>query len=701
MSEAGPDKELPTSGAFYLSGSAGKEVSAVYPVFVRVSYPPLGIGGDASCGVAQKSLAAAQLIKAKDTPVIETTQGVLPIDRLWGPPGAAAGEQAIDEYERLNRGHNAYVPPAWVRPAGQAGADGALYQVLVSEPRYFRPGATYCLFVYERRTISEQEKLRVPALLRDHRKERAACEAKGGAEAAQCGALADKKLVEGLNALLSDAGREKAKDVLFKVRTELINAAAAMSSFSTEMKEALDPKRWSPPFKTGDAAWGPPRELLDVDADPLGRLIVELLASKGHLYRSVHAARSTGDVVDGKKLDCAKDKDACAGRVSYTTRSGSIAVRYVRVRSGLDAFEVASDRSPSAAERDEVAVHGGSLPIYGTSITLEDALELARGRIKVGARFVPFAEIDSTVVRPALEKQEASFEETGQVAEPPALKDLGARVEALRGAVSLACAGAQKVSAPPDKGKVGAAIKPALATDRMVFEPAVQALLGLFLEGAALTSCGPYAGAAMDPLEKIAGLIEGYLSAARTWRENESAMTVQITRISTELPRRTPFTVQSRVTQETFFDNYVTPYLGRAALLSPGEDIGMTYAGLQLFLWPNDVAEPMWTNGATDLRRLVGLELGAGLEAGDFGEASRFSGPGPLPPLFIGGAIHGIPYITLSVGATLLERRRSGLTTETRDMYASFYLGVTAQLNAIGIVRNLTSGRGSSKAEEK
>jgi hypothetical protein len=700
MSDAGPDKELPTGGAFYLAGKVDKQVAAVYPVFVRASYPPLGIGGARSCSLTQKSLSAGQLIRAKDTPVIETLTGVLPIERLWATPSSAAGADVIGEYERLNAWHNAYVPPAWVRPAGQA--EGASYQVLVSEPRYFRPGATYCLFVYEQRKISEQEKQRIPKLLWEHRKKRAACDASGGGGAARSCAAVDKEFVDKLNELLSEAGRERAKEVLFKVRTELVNAAASMSSFLPDMKAALDPKKWSPPFKVGEAAWGPPRDFIDVDADPLGRLIVELLASKGHIHRAVYPTRASGEVVDGKRIDCVKDRDACTGRVSYATRSGSIAIRYVRARPGLDAFEVASDKSPSPAERDEVAVPAGSLTIYGAGITLEDAMELARGKIKIGSRYTPFEGVYSTVVVPAVDKQETSLEETGLLAEPPALVDLGARVSALRGAVSLACAGARAAQPQKGEGRGAAGMKAAvLATDRMAFEPAARALMGLWLEEAALTSCGPYAGAEMDPLEAIAGHLEGYLAAVKTWREGEGAMTVELTKISTELPRRTPLVVQSRLTQETFFDTYVTPYLGRSALIKPGEDIGMTYAGIQVYLWPNDVAEPMWMNGAADMRRLVGLEIGVGLETGDFGEGARFSGPGPLPPIFVGAAVHGLPYLTLSLGASILDRRRSALIPETRDMYASFYMGLTAQLNAIGIVRNLTSGRGSSKAEEK
>jgi hypothetical protein len=235
----------------------------------------------------------------------------------------------------------------------------------------------------------------------------------------------------------------------------------------------------------------------------------------------------------------------------------------------------------------------------------------------------------------------------------------------------------------------------------MPYEPAMAALTGLWLEEGALSECAPYAGPARDPLASIAELLEGYIAAAAVWTENEGAMTVQITKISTEHPRRTPFFIQGRMTQETFFDNYVTPYLGRSILVKPGDDIGMTYAGVQVYLWPNDVREPMWSNGASDLRRLAGFEFGVGLLGDEFGEESRFSGLGPMPPLFVGAALHTLPYVTLSLGASLMERRRSALLPETSQFFASFYVGLTAQLNAVGIVRNLTSGRGASMAEEK
>lgn len=708
MSEEGPDRQLPTREAFYLSGSAGKEVLAVYPVFVRVEFPPLGIAGDRSCSLALRSLSADQLRKVKSTPLLETRAGVFSIEELWAPPPAAAGAAAIEEYARLRDWHDAYVPPAWVRPStpeGRSGDEAAEYKVLVSEPRFFRPGGTYCLFLYERHAISEQEKKRIPKLLVEHRRDREACDEKGG-DAPRCASTADKELIEGVNKLLSDAGRERAKEVLFKVRTSLVNAAGVLSAFPKEIRTALDLRAWKPMFKLRDDGapqWSPPRDLLDVDADPLGRLLVELLASKGHIHRGVVPQRSTGDVVNGKKIDCAKDKDACRGRVVYSTRSGSFPIRFVRVRPGLEAFEVASDKNPSAEQRDEIPVSAASLPIYGAGITLEEAIEFARARVKLGGRYLSFADIYGSVIAPFIKKQEEGLEKTGQLGKPEPIKELAARVEAARGAISASCAGAESVRRN-EKDKLGGPAKPpayVLATDRMPFEPAVAALTGLWLEEAALSECAPYASPARDPLASLAELLEGYIDAVLAWTENEDSMTVQVTKISTEHPRRTPFFIQGRMTQETFFDNYVTPYLGRSILVKPGDDIGMTYAGIQVYLWPNEVREPMWSNGASDLRRLAGFEFGVGLLGDDFGEENRFSGLGPLPPLFVGAALHTLPYVTLSLGASLMERRRSALIPETSQFYASFYVGVTAQLNAVGIVRNLASGRGSSMAEEK
>jgi hypothetical protein len=707
MGEEGPDRQLPTGQAFYLSGEVGKEVAAVYPVFVRISFPPLGVAGDRSCGLALRSLSADQLRKTRSTPLLESRTGVFSIEDLWAPPPGTAGAAAIEEYARLRDWHDAYVPPAWVRPAeGRAGEEGAAYKVLVAEPRFFRPGGTYCLFLYERHSISEQEKRLVPKLLIKHRKDRAACADKGGAEAPRCASAADNELVAGLNRLLSEAGRERTQEVLFKVRTSLVNAAGVMSTFPREMRAALDLKAWKPAFKVreeGSPAWSPPRDLLDVDADPLGRLIVELLASKGHIHRGVVPQRSSGDVVNGNKIDCAKEKDACRGRVAYTTRNGSIPIRFVRVRPGLEAFEVASDKSPSPAERDEIPVAAGSLPVYGTGLTLEDAIEFARGRVKLGGRYLSLTEVHASVIAPFIKKQETELEETGRLGDPLPMKELAARVEALRKAIASACAGAD-AARKTEKDRPGAPQKPGapvLATDRMPFEPAMAALAGLFLEEGALSECAPYAGPARDPLASLAELLEGYIDAAAAWTENEGAMTVQITKISTEHPRRTPFFIQGRMTQETFFDNYVTPYLGRSILIKPGDDIAMTYAGVQVYLWPNEVREPMWSNGSSDIRRLAGLEFGVGLLGDDFGEESRFSGLGPMPPLFIGAALHTLPYVTLSLGASLMERRRSALLSESNEFFASFYVGVTAQLNAVGIVRNLTSGRGASMAEEK
>ena len=111
----------------------------MYPVFVRVSFPPLGVAGDRSCGLALRSLSADQLRKVKSTPLLESRVGVYSIEELWSPPGGAAGAAAIEEYARLRDWHNAYVPTAWVRTAkaeARADEDDAAYKVLVLGRNY-------------------------------------------------------------------------------------------------------------------------------------------------------------------------------------------------------------------------------------------------------------------------------------------------------------------------------------------------------------------------------------------------------------------------------------------------------------------------------------------------------------------------------------------------------------------------------------
>jgi len=141
------------------------------------------------------------------------------------------------------------------------------------------------------------------------------------------------------------------------------------------------------------------------------------------------------------------------------------------------------------------------------------------------------------------------------------------------------------------------------------------------------------------------------------------------------------------LTQNTWFANYVVPTVGYT--LVRGTTTPTT--GLQIYGWPNVTNQPMWTNGAEDLRRALSLQLAVALPGDPFGPDDRFSGMGNLPPILIGAGFNVIPWTTISAGAMLHDERRSTLSEESWHGHASFYVDFAVQTNVPDIIKLLVA----------
>lgn len=753
ITPAGPDKQLPTSGAFYLEGDAPKDVDRVYPVFVRISYQPWGISGASTCQSVSQALKLKSVKvtppdsppapensagaedgesggknkrkeRPREQPLLETHAGIQSINSLWDLPDGAT-PQAKNEYVSLVRWGNAYVPDHWARTAEEEGKD-VKYKVAVSSPSFFRPGATYCLLVYRQKTESK-EVAKLPEMLVEHQAKALECRGKG-----RCLDAENQKLMDAVNGLLGDVSDEdKKKEVKAFVRLNLFGDTKVLASFESELTRQSDPANWKPKplFADAEKRWSPPRESLDVRTDYLGRLIAELLAENHDLLRVV------------------EDK-----RVEYRTRENEDPAKIdkVHLSSHLSSIELFGKKKGKDFSL-VLKVPASSLPIAGVDLKLDEVLELARGRLRTDAGYKPVTEIASSIVSDAdaLGSKQASFERISL----DKVKGLRDRVVRLRKGVREMCdaAGAAKKQAldkkseaeaaeqsakggarksatgSASKSKAGAAsggtsgaaqseLKPEAinAAETMPFDRGTPALAGLFLEDKALgkdackeyTEPEPEIETGSNPERHkpsflaLETLLETGVAARASWEERAPKLKVTVSRV---LPPEliTKATVEVRFTQQTFVDNYVTPFVGRATLVSPTSDIGITYVGVQVYLWPNPVNEPMWTNCGGDLRRAFALELGAGLEGGDFGENDRYSGPWVLPPLFAGVAFQFAPYVTFSSGISLIERRKSALAKETPELFPSGYVALTAQVNFVGIIRNAFSNAGVGIPEAK
>jgi hypothetical protein len=153
-------------------------------------------------------------------------------------------------------------------------------------------------------------------------------------------------------------------------------------------------------------------------------------------------------------------------------------------------------------------------------------------------------------------------------------------------------------------------------------------------------------------------------------------------------------------TSRTWVFSYVTPIVGYAGVLRPDETFGLFYLGAQIHLDPNPVDDVQWRRGVTakDLRRSLALELGIAPYRGSVGTDMRYSGPGALPPLFLGAAVHLLPYTSLTVGAAFVDRRHSTLVEEQPHTVVTPYVGLTIQLNVPDLIRQASGPASDTEA---
>jgi hypothetical protein len=688
LSDAGPDKELPTGAPFYLSGAVDPEVSVVYPVFVRVGYPALGVGSAMSCAEARDALGVAQLRRDRGgVPLLDRTTAISDVDALWEPPsagpppsGAAAPPTPgrpeprplaarASAYEQLARWHTAYVPAPWLRPEGEPrDKPGKAFQVLVAEPRFFRPGATFCLLTYELRRVAQTEQSKIRGRLWAHADEQKRC-----AGDARCEAAADEKLFADLRGLLDgkldDKGR---KQVFDAVRSGLVNAAGRIAGLERDVAADLHPAA-PPPFLV--RPWKPARAMVAVESDALARLLVEALAEGGGIRSQVTPAAAGAAPTAGRP--------ATRG-VEYLTRDGKLSIRYLRVLSDLATVEVAATAEPAAADVVRLPLPAGSIPI-GKDLTLDDVLHLAQGQVRLPPEgFFSLADDLPRRLVPVYDGIRAARRDaTDLPAGLPSVRPLQQRLAAVRGAVVALCEARGRYPALTATSDNGAVLQQPVAET-------LKTLAGLWLDRAAL-DCGAFTSGA-DPLRALDRDLTDFDKAVSLWRADQEDIRADWKQLEVTSPERV-IRVSLRFTQQTFFDQFCTPFVGRAWALTPGGSVGLTYAGLHFSLFPDPIDEPMWSNGRADLRRFAAVELGMSLESPSGDPGARYKGPGPFNPIFLGLSLQPIPYLTGSAGVVFLERRTSTLAQEVPTLRPALYAGIAAQLNLFTLARGAFVGR--------
>jgi hypothetical protein len=187
------------------------------------------------------------------------------------------------------------------------------------------------------------------------------------------------------------------------------------------------------------------------------------------------------------------------------------------------------------------------------------------------------------------------------------------------------------------------------------------------------------------PLHRLVEALDSFHDAQKAWVSDIPGLprTVEVTRSLTQ-----PFGARVQVTEDVWVFSYLSPVVGYA-LAAPqrggSESLELHYFAVQLHLRPNPSQQPR-----LDLRGIA-FELGASPGIGSFGPDNRFRGLSNISPVFVGLAVHLLPYTSVSAGCLFMEKRSSTLAQETYATFATPYVGLSVDLNLPELIRSQTS----------
>jgi hypothetical protein len=385
-----------------------------------------------------------------------------------------------------------------------------------------------------------------------------------------------------------------------------------------------------PPATTG--VW------LDVATDPLARATANLLMHDGALLPQVRGTTSV-----------------------LVTPDGALQVRALQLLDDGKTIRIAPSKAPTPTQARELTTGTTSL-LVADDLTLYDLIQLGNRKIRVDKDLFSLKELGEGFSQLGLEQwmpEDSAF-----------LVSAHAQLKRLADFVDLATSG---VTCSPHTYA---------ATEAESTSDAIRRQLGDWL------ACAKADAAAIETMrEQVASL----MTEDKTWQAAKDRVTARTRRLVT-LTTTAPMTAGVAFESRAWVFSYVTPIVGYAGVLRPDESFGLFYLGAQIHLDPNPIDDVAWKHGMTtkDLRRAIALEIGVAPYRSSFGPDLRYDGPGELPPLFVGAAVHLIPYTSLTFGASILERRNSTLQEESPHTIVAPYLGFTIQLNVPDLIRSAT-----------
>lgn len=663
LSDLGPDRSLPLGKSFILAGNApgpGKATEAekntpvdeVRGIFVRTSYPLLGtisLGAETNCRKVAETLKAPK----DDEP---TALGPMTADQIW-----EAGSSGMPAF-RLS---------TWKRGKPEENA----YKLSVPADGFFRPGATYCLFVYTKGLV-KADTSKLDAAIATFRTDWAKC------KDSSCQTLALEALDTEKIAFLQD-NKTLGKDAIADV-TDAIAKLRAVGADITGNDLAGKLRLYNTAYQARPAAPVPTPPIVWVDAstDPLARFVLLALGRSGEIYASVRKeevkARSPGP----KPGAPTKAADPPSRPIlDYYLADGRIG--HLGFGAGHTLF--VSEQEPSATVKPKpLKVALDKLRLPDSTISVLDLLEYADGRVRVAGTSIRFDAVYEDSLKDLLNPP---F--TEGAAKAGALVD---QIDALREAIQRSL-GVVDAPSPP-------ALSPAQTSSAEVYK-----LAGEWLRTRILQSCakihpnngklcdasgsGGWPGFKEFDTTPIVVLSDTMGVVVRSATKNGAAAQKKLDALkkSTQLKLTVTSETAIRLTKDTWFAHYVTPTVGLALITGASESFGAPYGGLKVYGFPNPVDEPMWINGSSDVYRMFALEVGLISDGGDIGPDGRFTGlaGGDFPPVLVGGALQLLPYISVSAGAGFFSARRSVLTNEAYELFVSPYFAISGDVNFLDL----------------
>lgn len=732
LTRNGPKSLLPLQKPFYLKLAPTPDISAAQIVFVRYAYRPFGRhprrteGQHASldrrppvsCSEVQRSLAELQ-------PELQVSMripaGVQQIEKIWqvSMPSKAADaptpkadvtpktdaevadalraadeKAATDREERLARQNFEHLKRygrALVIDTQAVSDERKTLAFLVHSPGFFVDGAAYCMFVYERRNFSVSEELY--KALRE-----------AVVVSVPTGQLGDVNVPDtAVDAMYKAfaANKEISKKVDAKTETKLKDLLAQdllaigwkLAWVGSEVRARL--AQWQIARSPELPGVG---RTLEIAADPFALLLAELLTYHGHLAVKREDGKATFSF-NGKSYDKIRVIGDLEGVELVASPPPAGRPGRTQPAPALDKTAGRPPDAPASAapaiQRLSVAILSLKLP--ESTATLKDVVELSRGALPVGDRFLAS---DSQELQKAF-KDELKLDQNGPALSPNA-KKLSGYMDTMHEVLKRAFAAKATRKSGPD----------------FVYTP-----LGLWLHSS-LKTCQdlggklkpPKCGASdaeswpgvdgsgsPDPVSDLRSRLATYFDTLDAWDGFKKVLATKAENFkSSESYPVTSLTLE--FSTDSWASSHITPVVGGAGIITAAQSFMIPYVGVQVFAWPNPVDQPMWTHGAADLRRLFGVELGLGIPRtgrSGFGPDDRYRNTGlGLPPVLLGLAIQPIPYVTTSVGVAFMRVKRSTLGAEIDQPYQALYINFSFQLNIINAVRKLFSGGGYAEARK-